>query len=205
MLKQLIGIVAAVALGIGGAWLAVNYTHKPQEAGVLGEQNLPEGGDLTLQSVDGDVHLSDFRGKVVVLYFGYTACPDICPTSMATLKGALNQMSATELQQVQGVFVSIDPARDTLAHVQEYAQYFHANMRGITGAPDVVQAVAKRYGVFFRKVEMAGSAMAYSMDHSSNLYVIDQNGRLREMVAHGTAPNELATVLRRYLTTKDAS
>ena len=63
MLKQLIGIVAAVALGIGGAWLAVNYTQKPQEAGVLGEQNLPEGGDFTLQSVDGDVHLSDFRGS----------------------------------------------------------------------------------------------------------------------------------------------
>ena len=141
-MKQLIGIVAAVALGIGGAWLAVNYTQEPPEAGLLGEQHLPEGGDFTLQSVQGEVHLSDFRGKLVVLYFGYTSCPDICPTSMATLKGALNQMSATELQQVQGLLVSIDPARDTLAHVQEYAQYFHTNIRGITGSPEMLQAVA---------------------------------------------------------------
>ena len=204
MLKQLIGITAAIVLGIGGAWFAVQYT---QTSAALTTQNqvLPEGGEFTLQSAQGEVKLSDFRGKVVVVYFGYTACPDICPTSMATLKGALAKLTPSELQQIQGILISVDPERDTLAHVQEYAQYFHPNIRGISGTPQALQVVAKHYGAFYRKVAMSGSAMAYSIDHSANLYVIDQQGTLRESVAHGTSPDALVVVLRRYLTAKEAS
>lgn len=200
MVKQLMGIALAVALGMGGAWLAVRYTAvSPPAVTAIAASDLPAGGDFTLQTLQGDVKLADLRGKVVVVYFGYTACPDICPTSMATLKGALNQLTASELAQVQGLLISVDPERDTLAHVQEYANYFHPNIRGVTGSPVVLQEVAQRYRAFYRKVPMAGSAMAYSIDHSAILYVVDKQGKLRELVQHATPPAELAAAIRRYL------
>ena len=199
--KQLVGIALAIALGVGCAWLAVHYLQPPAEStpATAAVGNLPPGGDFTLQSVQGAVNLADLRGKVVVLYFGYTACPDICPTSMATLKSALNQLTPAEVAQVQGLLVSVDPERDTLEHVQTYAHYFHPQIRGITGSPAAIAAVTKQYQAFYRKVPMPGSAMAYSIDHSASLYIIDKQGQLRELVQHATPPTALAAAIRRYL------
>ena len=89
------------------------------------------GGDFTLLSSQGKFSLKQFRGKVVLLYFGYTKCPDVCPTSLAFLSQALNELSDDELKSVQGVFVSVDPRRDTVQVLDEYVSYFHPNLIGV--------------------------------------------------------------------------
>lgn len=198
MFKQILGVVIAVALGVGVAWYGVKL-YPSAEISTASSGKLPTGGDFTLQSVKGSVSLHDFKGKVVVLYFGYTACPDICPTSMGTLKAALGQLNPQELQQVQGIFISVDPERDTLEYVQKYAGYFHPNIIGVTGKLDDLNVLAKQYGAFFRKVEMPGSAMAYTIDHSAILYVLDKDGNIRDMVQHAAPPAELAAAIRQYL------
>ena len=198
MLKQIIGVVLAMALGAGGAWIAAGF-FSPDVVVSDAALPLPQGGDFTLQGVNGAVNLRDFRGKTVVLYFGYTACPDICPTSMATLKAALGQLNAAELQQVQGLFVSVDPERDTLAHIQRYVGYFHPNLVGVSGEQAQLQEITRRYNAFYRKVEVPGSAMAYTIDHSAILYVIDKQGQVREQVQHAVPPAELAAAIRRWL------
>ena len=198
MLKQILGIGLAILLGIGSAWYAVKW-YSSQPLDKQQAQALPAGGDFSLHAPDKTLSLHDLKGKVVVLYFGYTACPDICPTSMATLKGGLNALKPEELAQVQGIFVSVDPERDTPQKVHEYAQYFHPSILGLTDTPDVLASVAKQYNVFYRKVPMPNSAMGYTLDHSSWLYIIDKNGQLREQVQHIFAPQDLANVIRKYL------
>jgi protein SCO1/2 len=198
MLKQLIGLALAVALGVGGAWLVAGLM-QPAPSPAQANTPLPAGGDFTLQAAKGTVKLADFRGKAVVLYFGYTACPDICPTSMATLKAAFALLTPAEMAQVQGMFVSVDPERDTLKHLQDYVGYFHPNLIGVSGTQPVLQEITQRYNAFYRKVEAPGSAMAYTIDHSAILYVIDKQGKLREQVQHAMPPAELAAAIRRYL------
>jgi protein SCO1/2 len=187
-----------MVLGAGGAWFVAGFL-SPDTAVSDAALPLPQGGDFTLQGVKGAVNLRDFRGKTVVLYFGYTACPDICPTSMATLKAALGQLNAAELQQVQGLFVSVDPERDTLEHLQRYVGYFHPNLVGVSGEQAQLQEITRRYNAFYRKVEVPGSAMAYTIDHSAILYVIDKQGQVREQVQHAVPPAELAAAIRRWL------
>lgn len=199
MLKQVLGILLAIALGVGGAWSATRWFGGDAHALLSSNPSLASGGDFTLQSPNGELSLGDFRGKVVVLYFGYTACPDICPTSMATLKQGLKQLTDAELAQVQGIFISVDPERDTPEHVQQYAQYFHPNIVGVTGKPEVLAEIAQRYNVTYRKVAMEGSSMGYTVDHSALLYLVDKDGRVRKQVQHVVPADELAADIRQLL------
>lgn len=198
MWKQIIGLLLAVALGAGGAWFVTGF-FSPDETLGNAPLPLPKGGDFTLQSAQGPVNLADFRGKAVVLYFGYTACPDICPTSMATLKAAMAQLTPEEVAQMQGLFVSVDPERDTLEHIQRYVGYFHPSLIGLSGTQPELQEITRRYDAFYRKVEVPGSAMAYTIDHSAILYVIDKQGQVQEQVQHAVPPAELAAAIRRWL------
>ena len=158
----------------------------------------PQGGDFTLHSVTGPVSLEQFRGKVAVLYFGYTWCPDICPTSLAMISAALRQLTPAELASVQTMFISVDPKRDTLERLASYAQYFHPTILGVTGTPEEVATVAKLYGAGYRKVEQ-DSATNYVVDHTADIYVIDQQGKLFRTLPHGTPPAEILAVLRELL------
>ncbi len=107
--------------------------HQLLEAG-----NAPPGGDFVLQSWAGPVALSDLRGKVVLMYFGYTWCPDICPTSLALMSAAFGELQPEQLERVQGLFVSVDPARDTTQRLKEYGAYFHPSILGVTGSEETV-------------------------------------------------------------------
>lgn len=163
-----------------------------EESGL--RMDVPKGGDFKLQSADGPVSLADFRGRVVVLYFGYTFCPDICPSSLAMLAAALRQLTAEELDRLQVLFISVDPERDGLGHLKQYARYFHEKMIGLTGSPEAVKEVADRYGAAYRKA-MEPSGSAYTVDHSANLYLINAEGRLVGQLAHGTPPQEIHAAL----------
>ncbi|WP_295884324.1 SCO family protein [uncultured Thiohalocapsa sp.] len=162
----------------------------------------PEGGDFTLRSVDGPVSLSDFRGRVVLLYFGYTACPDICPTNLAIIGYALKQLAPAERAQVQVLFVSVDPARDDLARLAEYAAYFDPGILGITGSDAAVAAAAARYGAAYRRTQESDTAMGYLVDHSAFTYVIDPRGQLVDSLAHATPADAIIARIRQLLPAK---
>ena len=157
------------------------------------------GGDFTLDSSQGPVSLKDLRGKVVPIYFGYTYCPDICPTSLSALAQALKQLNEHELDQVQALFISVDPERDKLDRLAEYARYFYPAMLGVTGDLELLQAIAKSYGAFFHKVEIEGSSIGYAVDHSSIIFVVDRQGILRQMIQHSNSPQRILESIREVL------
>lgn len=158
----------------------------------------PSGGGFTLEAQSGPVALSDFSGKVVLLYFGYTYCPDICPTSLTVWQQALEMLTPAELARVQPLFVSVDPERDTVERLAEYVRFFHPHIVALTGRPDRLAEIAGRYGAVFVRQE-SGSAGGYVIDHSALTYVIDPQGRLAETLPHGATAEQLLAALRNYL------
>jgi protein SCO1/2 len=166
---------------------------------VLETEEAPPGGDFTLQSKDGPVSLKDFRGKVVFLYFGYTKCPDICPTSLAFTSEVLSSLTEEELKQVKGIFVSVDPKRDTPELLAEYVEYFHPNFIGVTGSEKEIAEVSKLYGAQYYEVELEGSAFGYSVNHSAAVYLIQPDGGLRFIFPHATPPSVMLEAVRYLL------
>jgi protein SCO1/2 len=201
-MSRRIPLAAILLLGPLLLWLLLFWNPSPdrtQTHDQLELQAAPVGGEFELISAQGPVKLSDLRGKLVLLYFGYTACPDICPTNLAILALALRQLSSAELERVQVLFVSVDAERDTPERLADYGRYFHPSIMGLTGAPAGLAAVAKQYGAAYRRSDAADSAMGYSIDHSAYSYLIDQSGRLVEVLDHATPAEEIISLLRRYL------
>ncbi len=161
----------------------------------------PRGGDFTLQSADGPVALHDFRGKAVLVYFGYTFCPDICPTTLGYTAQALSSLNKDELERVRVLFISVDPGRDTPAKLKEYATFFHPNIIGVTGNPAEVARVAKLYGASYA-IEKTDSAGGYVVDHSAALYLVAPDGQLKSTLGHGTPPAEMVAAIRNLLAGK---
>ena len=193
ILLAIAALLAALVIGLALFW-------QPE----LPERPLPiaglaEGGDFTLQSLNGPVSLKDYRGKLALLYFGYTYCPDICPTSLAATAEGLKLLAPDDLARVAVIFVSVDPKRDTPARLKEYVEFFHPSMVGVTGSPEEIAAIAKRYGVFYaeQKVETAGGG--YVVDHSSDTFVVAADGRLVARIPHATPPEQVAEIIRKYL------
>ncbi|MFZ1900262.1 MAG: SCO family protein [Azonexus sp.] len=193
ILMTIAALLAALVLGLAIFW----QPELPERP--LPRAALAEGGDFTLQSADGPVSLKDFRGKVVLVYFGYTYCPDICPTSLAATAEGLRQLTPEELVRVAMIFVSVDPKRDTPARLKEYVNFFHPAIVGLTGAPEEIAAIAKRYGVFYaeQKVETAGDG--YVVDHSADTYIISTAGQLVGKIAHATPPEQVVETIRKHL------
>lgn len=173
-------------LVLAGVWIAKQQID-PQQLRKLAGQ----GGDFVLQSSQGPLGLKDLRGKVVLIYFGYAACPDICPTNLALMAQALELLTPEQRQQVQGLFISVDPERDDLTRVSVYAQAFDPQILGLRGDAAEIAELAARYGVIYEKVQLGDSAMGYVIDHSSETYVVDQTGQLRFRLPHASAPEQI--------------
>jgi len=157
------------------------------------------GGDFTLTSASGPVSLRELRGKFVLVYFGYTFCPDVCPTSLSDLSVALRGLTPAESERFRAIFVSVDPERDTPEALQRYAAAFHPSFVGVTGSPAELALVAQRYGAHYAKAEV-DSAAGYLVDHTASFFVVDPDGALVGRLEHGTPPAELTARLRAYLT-----
>ncbi len=132
---------------------------------------------FTLESADGPVSLADLEGKASVLFFGYTSCPDICPTTLLQLATALDHMDEADQDEVQVVFVSVDPERDTPQRTSAYARAVHPSFLGITGSEQEIADVAARYGIYFAKAE-GSQATGYLVDHSATIIVLNRQGRV---------------------------
>ena len=187
-------LIALFTVAIIGLLILFLLTSKTR----VGEQTVTSfdelGGDFTLQSADGDVSLSDFKGKTVVMYFGFMSCPEVCPNSLGVIQTAFNNLSDKELTQVQGIMISIDPERDRLQSLDKFTQYFHPKIIGITGTNDAVEKTANQYGAYFDRTE--DKENDYLFEHVSRYYVIDPQGDLVGALRHSTTPNELSAKLR---------
>ncbi|WP_290703113.1 SCO family protein [Amphritea sp.] len=193
-LRNLLLLTLALLGGIVTAYL---LSPRPNTSNQSMLQTL--GGDFTLQGIDGDVSLHDFNGKVVMIYIGYTNCPDVCPTSLAIMSQAIKNMDTEQQKQIQPIFISVDPERDTPERLAEYSSFFHPSILGITGSRDSIDTVVRQFGSFYRMVDMKDSAMGYAVDHSSRIYLIDKQGKLSKTVMHGTMPDQLVTEIEALL------
>lgn len=193
ILTVIAGFLAVLLAGIAFFW----YPEMPDRP--IPKAAMAAGGDFTLQSAGGPVALQDYRGKLVLVYFGYTYCPDICPTSLAATSEGLKQLSPDEQAKVAMIFISVDPKRDTPARLKEYVEFFHPAIVGVTGVAENIAEIAKRYGVFYaeQKVETAGGG--YVVDHSADTFIVAPDGKLVGKMAHATPPDQVIVAIRKHL------
>ncbi len=170
----------------------------PDQSGLLRPAGRQLGGDFTLDTAGGKISLQDYRGKVVLIYFGYTFCPDVCPTSLATLSQAFSTLTPEERKRVGGIFISVDPERDTPEILKAYAPFFHPDIVGATGSPEQIADIAHLYGVVYMKQKPIDER-PYAVDHSSFTYLIDPAGKLATILPHGTPAAEIVAAIRRNL------
>lgn len=151
--------------------------------------------NLSLTDPDGQRRtLADYKGKVVVVFFGYTQCPDVCPTTMAELAEVKRQLGA-DGARVQGLFVTVDPERDTAALLKAYVANFGPDIVGLRGSPDETKAAAKEFKVYFSKVP-GKTATSYTVDHTAGSYVLDAKGRVRLFTRYGSGAPALIDDLK---------
>lgn len=151
-----------------------------------------------LQGAAGLVDTRALRGSVLLIYFGYVNCPDICPASMAAGATALNLLKPEERARTRMIMVSVDPARDTAALLKEYAAFFHPEMIAVTGSEYEVSAVAASFGAGYRR-QPANAEGGYAVDHTSHTYVVDREGKLAEILPLGTPADKVVSTVRGLL------
>jgi protein SCO1/2 len=193
----------AAALLIG----AVGCSDRPPEdrrAGAARMMNelmsgkVPVGGAFTLTDSSGKARsLADFRGKVVVLYFGFMSCPDICPTDLLAIGKTIEALGA-QGNQVQPLFVTLDPERDTPEALRGYVASFHPRFVALTGSETEVRRVATTYKVFFEKVPLPGTS-TYTIDHAAFTFLLDREGKYVGLFPPGTPPERMLVMLREQL------
>ncbi|HCE2476250.1 SCO family protein [Vibrio parahaemolyticus] len=170
----------------------VSETASSEQSVLFGENNQP-------------VNVFDVNDpRIRIVYFGFTRCPDVCPTSLAMLAGALNQISDEQKAQLRPMFISLDPERDEADASAKYAHYFHPMIEGLSAPLGITTPLAHRYGVIFRKTELEGSELKYTLDHSSYFYFLKPDGTLITKVPHTLTPAPIVEAISK-LTTKEGS
>ena len=195
MARRLAAAAACIVLALAAA--CSPETAKFKSSDVTGASF---GRDFALTDASGKPRtLNDFRGKAVVVFFGYTQCPDVCPTTLATLAEAMKQLGP-DADRVQVLFVTIDPARDTPALLNAYVPAFDSRFIGLYGDDDATQRVAREFKIIYQK-QPGTTPDTYTMDHSAGTYIFDPQGRLRLFVGHGKTPEVFVHDLRAILRT----
>lgn len=192
--KVLPALVAVIGIGVVASAICWWRLQPPP----IPEHLRTTGGDFTLQSADGPVALQEFRGKVVLIYFGYTHCPDACPTTLANWARAFKGLTEKERARVNGMLVSVDPERDTPEILKEYVTYFHPNIIGVTGAVDALKEIAGLFHSDF-VIEKEGQVDDYEVAHMSFVYVVDPQGKVRGLLTHDSPPQEVIKEIRNAL------
>jgi protein SCO1 len=155
------------------------------------------GKELALTDHNGQRRtLADFKGKVVTVFFGFTHCPDVCPTTLVEMASVMKELDP-DAQRLQVLFVTVDPERDTAEVLQRYVPAFHPSFLGLTGSTEEVARTAKEFKIFFQKQKL--SSGGYTMDHSAGTYILDGEGRLRLFAQYGVGAPTLLHDIRLLL------
>ncbi len=190
-----LAILAVISLGSLAAVQLVWQSQAHNESSSSGTALI--GGPFSLTDQHGQtVTDAQFRGRYMLIYFGYTFCPDFCPLSLTNMSEALQLLTPEEAARVVPVFITIDPARDTVAQMASYAEAFDPRLVALTGDEPAVAAAAKAYRVYYAK---AGDGTDYGMDHSTFIYLMAPDGQYRTHFGHDVTPAALADSLRAEL------
>ena len=177
--KILVAGIGALLLLIAIITAVLLFGKPDQFRGTYYVEPYPVAGEIELTRADGSVFkLSEERGGVVLLFFGYTSCPDVCPTTLADMKLAIEALKPAEAEQIKVIFITVDPARDTPERVQEYVDHFSTSFIGLSGEESELTKVWSDYGIF-REVMESESATGYLVNHTARILLIDRNGDLR--------------------------
>jgi len=188
----LIAFLAALIVIIG----AFFYQQFHSEPGTE-QASVAIGGPFALTDQNGAVRRdADFRGKLMLIYFGYTFCPDVCPTTLDEMTRAL-ALLGPKAEEIVPIFITVDPERDTTPQMKAYASNFDPRLVALTGSPEQIAAVARAYRVYYEKAK--GEGGAYTVDHSSVMYLMGRDGRYIGHFDPGGTPDALAATLRKYL------
>lgn len=192
-------IVAAIVLALQPTQQPVAQSGAPQSSGVM---RLPPGSELggPFRLVDQDgrnVTDASYAGKFMLVYFGFTFCPDVCPTELQAMATAIDDLGSPA-DMVQPILISIDPERDRPAQLKDYVAAFHPRFVGLTGSSEEIAAAAKAYRVYYAKgpVDADGN---YVMDHTSFVYLMGPDGKLRSVFRAGTAPEAMAAEIQKQM------
>lgn len=188
-MKALLGVWIVVLVGAAG-WVGWDAWQGKQPS---------IGGSFSLIDQNGKTFTdTDLKGKPTLLYFGYTFCPDVCPTSLLLMENAAEKLGPDGPKKINMVFITIDPERDTTALMKGYVSNFGPTIEGLTGTPDQIAAVAHAYRVYYQKVPSKDGA-PYLMDHSSIVYVLDRRGRFVTHFTDQSKAETIAAALQRLL------
>jgi protein SCO1/2 len=150
-----------------------------------------------MNSINGKVSLSDYDGKYKLIYFGYMYCPDICPTSLSVLASALKVLPKEQADKFQVIFISVDPDRDKLKELKEYANYFYKGAIGLTSTnKKYLKNIASNYGTYYTKEYLQNSKMNYSVAHTSFVYLMDKDGILLDKVSHLENTSDILDIIK---------
>jgi protein SCO1/2 len=191
MLYAAMGVLlAALLIGAGGfLWLS----------GGGGNGSIGIGGPFTLEDGNGKpVSDKDFRGRYMLVYFGYTFCPDVCPTTLSAVADAMDKLGPAA-SRIQPLFITVDPKRDTPEVVKQYAAAFGPKIEGLTGTPEEIADVAKEYRVYYAEHRTGSGPNDYSMDHSSVLYLMNPDGGFVAPVRADQSGDEIAANLKKLM------
>lgn len=193
----LVGLMSFLLIGAVAAGTFL-FAKPASFRGTTYAEPYPAAAEIALARADGSsFRLSDLRGKVVMLFFGYTSCPDVCPTTMAELKQSLEKIG-DQAKQVQVVYVTVDPERDTPERVQEYVNHFNPNFIGLSGSEAELAKVWNDYGVF-REIVDGTSAAGYLVNHTARVTMIDQQGNMRVSFPFDTPVDDIVHDLKLLL------
>jgi cytochrome oxidase Cu insertion factor (SCO1/SenC/PrrC family) len=197
LLRIVVGTLAGLFIAAGIAWWQIsNLPGGPESTTRTGTATI--GGSFELVDQTGrTVTDVDFRGKLMLIYFGYTFCPDVCPTELQAVAGTMDALGP-DADRVQPIFITVDPERDTVPAMAEYVALFHPRMVGLTGTTEKVAAAARAYRVYYAKAKSKDDESFYTMDHSSFIYLMGTDGRFLEAFGHGTPPDRMAEAIRRH-------
>ena len=185
-MKLRVAVITVVfALGLAGGL----YFLRPHTFHGTVIQSPEPSFDFDLTGTNGNISLSDFRGKLIALYFGYTFCPDICPATLGNLSQALNNLGS-KADDIQVIMISLDPERDTPERLAKYVSHFNPSFIGITGSKEQLDEVASLYGIFYEKAK--GSASTdYLINHTATLLIVDREGYLKLVFPFGVTVDEI--------------
>lgn len=197
--------VWALALLAAGAWIARDSLREPQAVatseprGVFSvDGGVQIGGPFELTDQNGERRTErDYRGRLMLVYFGFTYCPDVCPTALTVVTTALDQLG-DQADQVVPIFITVDPERDTAPVLKDYMAQFSPRYVGLTGDETQIAQAAKAYRVYYARAPGSDGA-PYMMDHTSLLYLMDQNGRFHTHFTHSNKAEDIAAAVRKLL------
>jgi protein SCO1/2 len=197
-LRHALIVILVVTLAGAAATVGLLWQGRPGTEASAGTGAALIGGPFSLTDQHGRrVTEQDFAGRYMLVYFGYTFCPDFCPMSLSTMTEALGRLPAAAAAQVVPVFISVDPERDTVEQLARYAPLFHPRLVALTGTPEEVAAAAKAYRIYYAKGK--GEGDAYAVDHSTFIYLMGPDGRYVGHFGHDATPEEIAARLTETL------